>query len=176
MVALVGGACWWRLLVALVGPVDGGGAVARSRPRVRFGSATKTFQEDVPRGGPAVSVCPGETAGHPHSQPNSCYGCFLPDLTGFTGSQTRAGPCGHPWTHGSRKYSRVGPGSTRPASTRRELCTWAGCRVPRAGPARARGLLAERVGFEPTEGLHLHLISNQARSTGLRHLSRFVSP
>ena len=31
--------------------------------------------------------------------------------------------------------------------------------------------LAERVGFEPTEGLHLHLISSQARSTGLRHLS-----
>ena len=31
--------------------------------------------------------------------------------------------------------------------------------------------MAERVGFEPTEGLHLHLISSQARSTGLRHLS-----
>ncbi len=48
-----------------------------------------------------------------------------------------------------------------------------------ATPRRASGsggLLAERVGFEPTEGLHLHLISNQARSTGLRHLSRFVSP
>ena len=48
-----------------------------------------------------------------------------------------------------------------------------------ATPRRASGsggLLAERVGFEPTEGLHLHLISNQARSTGLRHLSRSVSP
>ncbi len=31
--------------------------------------------------------------------------------------------------------------------------------------------MAERVGFEPTEGLHLHLISSQARSTELRHLS-----
>ncbi len=31
--------------------------------------------------------------------------------------------------------------------------------------------LAERVGFEPTEGLRPHLISSQARSTGLRHLS-----
>ena len=31
--------------------------------------------------------------------------------------------------------------------------------------------LAERVGFEPTEGLPLHLISSQARSTELRHLS-----
>ena len=31
--------------------------------------------------------------------------------------------------------------------------------------------MAERVGFEPTEGLPLHLISSQARSTGLRHLS-----
>ena len=34
-----------------------------------------------------------------------------------------------------------------------------------------QGKMAERVGFEPTEGLHLHLISSQARSTGLRHLS-----
>ena len=31
--------------------------------------------------------------------------------------------------------------------------------------------MAERVGFEPTEGLRLHLISSQARSTELRHLS-----
>ena len=27
-------------------------------------------------------------------QPRLCYGCFLPDLTGFTGSRTRTGPCG----------------------------------------------------------------------------------
>ena len=33
------------------------------------------------------------------------------------------------------------------------------------------GVLAERVGFEPTEWQAIHLISNQARSTGLRHLS-----
>ena len=31
--------------------------------------------------------------------------------------------------------------------------------------------MAERVGFEPTVPLQVHLISNQARSTGLRHLS-----
>jgi hypothetical protein len=31
--------------------------------------------------------------------------------------------------------------------------------------------LAERVGFEPTDGQAHHLISSQARSTGLRHLS-----
>ena len=31
--------------------------------------------------------------------------------------------------------------------------------------------LAERVGFEPTVPLRVHLISSQARSTGLRHLS-----
>ncbi len=31
--------------------------------------------------------------------------------------------------------------------------------------------MAERVGFEPTEELPPHLISSQARSTGLRHLS-----
>jgi translation initiation factor IF-1 len=31
--------------------------------------------------------------------------------------------------------------------------------------------MAERVGFEPTVPLRVHLISSQARSTGLRHLS-----
>ena len=31
--------------------------------------------------------------------------------------------------------------------------------------------MAERVGFEPTVPLQVHLISNQARSTELRHLS-----
>ena len=31
--------------------------------------------------------------------------------------------------------------------------------------------MAERVGFEPTVPLQVHLISNQARSTWLRHLS-----
>ncbi len=31
--------------------------------------------------------------------------------------------------------------------------------------------LAERVGFEPTVPLRVHLISSQARSTELRHLS-----
>ena len=31
--------------------------------------------------------------------------------------------------------------------------------------------MAERVGFEPTVPFQVHLISNQARSTGLRHLS-----
>ena len=31
--------------------------------------------------------------------------------------------------------------------------------------------MAERVGFEPTVPVKVHLISNQARSTGLRHLS-----
>ncbi len=38
---------------------------------------------------------------------------------------------------------------------------------------RAKGekRMAEREGFEPPVDLRLHLISNQARSTGLRHLS-----
>ena len=31
--------------------------------------------------------------------------------------------------------------------------------------------MAERVGFEPTVPLRVHLISSQARSTELRHLS-----
>ena len=31
--------------------------------------------------------------------------------------------------------------------------------------------MAERVGFEPTVPVKVHLISNQARSTELRHLS-----
>ena len=35
----------------------------------------------------------------------------------------------------------------------------------------SRDSMAERVGFEPTVPLQVHLISNQARSTGLRHLS-----
>ena len=35
--------------------------------------------------------------------------------------------------------------------------------------------MAERVGFEPTVGLRLHLISSQARSTELRHLSAMAS-
>ena len=35
----------------------------------------------------------------------------------------------------------------------------------------AEGFVAERVGFEPTVPVKVHLISNQARSTGLRHLS-----
>src|SRR5262245_32314925 len=45
-------------------------------------------------------------------------------------------------------------------------------------PAEGREL-AEREGFEPPVGLLLHLISSQARSTGLRHLSaqnRLLSP
>ena len=43
------------------------------------------------------------------SQPSPCYGCFLPDLTGFTGSRTRTGPCGQhsalaaPSTDGTRR-------------------------------------------------------------------------
>ncbi len=41
-------------------------------------------------------------------------------------------------------------------------------------PARRMGELAERVGFEPTEWQAIHLISSQARSTGLRHLSAAV--
>ncbi len=31
---------------------------------------------------------------------------------------------------------------------------------------------AERVGFEPTDSFRRHLLSREARSTGLRHLSR----
>ncbi len=50
----------------------------------------------------------------------------------------------------------------------------ASCSTGVEAPARrpGRGVrLAERVGFEPTVGLRLHLISSQERSTGLRHLS-----
>ena len=36
---------------------------------------------------------------------------------------------------------------------------------------RMEGGMAERVGFEPTVPLRVHLISSQGRSTGLRHLS-----
>ena len=36
-------------------------------------------------------------------------------------------------------------------------------------------ILAERVGFEPTVGLHPHLLSREARSTRLRHLSNALS-
>ena len=39
-------------------------------------------------------LCRGLTAGLIRSQPSPCCGCFLPDLTGFTGSRTRTGPCG----------------------------------------------------------------------------------
>jgi len=42
----------------------------------------------------AAGLCRGLTAGLIRSQPSPCCGCFLPDLTGFTGSRTRAGPCG----------------------------------------------------------------------------------
>ena len=35
--------------------------------------------------------------------------------------------------------------------------------------------MAERVGFEPTDPLRGHLISSQARSTELRHLSAEAS-
>ena len=47
----------------------------------------------------------------------------------------------------------------------------ANCRGGWAGYGFFGKRLAERVGFEPTEGLRPHLISSQARSTGLRHLS-----
>jgi hypothetical protein len=33
--------------------------------------------------------------------------------------------------------------------------------------------VAERVGFEPTEGVNPHTISSRAPSTGLGHLSMF---
>jgi hypothetical protein len=40
-----------------------------------------------------VSGRGAEIAGHPRSQSKPRYRCFLPDLTGFTESVIRAGPC-----------------------------------------------------------------------------------
>lgn len=73
------------------------------------------------------------------------------------------------------------PPSAIPA-TRYQECTATTrptqCRQQRENPAHrmADGVLfaclAERVGFEPTDGLPRHLLSREARSAGLRHLSR----
>ena len=107
--------------------------------------------------------CRRGTAGRTHPQPETCYGCFLPDLTGFTGPRTRADPAIPP-RHVHRQRNRGG--------------SWGQSNVPVCFPGESLeidpacgGGVAERVGFEPTEWQAIHLISNQARSTGLRHLS-----
>ena len=109
-------------------------------------------------------MCRRGTAGRTHPQPETCCGCFLPDLTGFTGSRTRADPAIPP-----RHIHRHLNDGSLPGQSNRAL---------QSGPREVAGMglpagggMAERVGFEPTEWQAIHLISNQARSTGLRHLS-----
>ena len=113
--------------------------------------------------------CRRGTAGRTHPQPETCYGCFLPDLTGFTGPRTRADPAIPP----RHVHRQLNCGRSWGQSIGQDDV----CRVIRNRPA-CGGALAERVGFEPTEWQAIHLISNQARSTGLRHLSgrRILAP
>ena len=69
------------LLKGLRPPFASDDLVAHSGITHRLGS---TGREDGPR--VDRRAC--------RSQPSPCCGCFLPDLTGFTGSRTRTGPCG----------------------------------------------------------------------------------
>jgi hypothetical protein len=109
-------------------------------------------------------------AGRPHSQPNSRYRCFLPDLTEFTRFVIERDPA---IAALDKVFSTLLVSSER---VNRAPWLQLECKAARSWRRAIAvrpdlGAMAERVGFEPTVPLRVHLISSQARSTGLRHLS-----
>ncbi len=82
----------------------------------------------------------------------------------------RTGPCDRGSRQGILDSTRLVQGGQLRAQGAQMECNPARSRRRAIAVGRVTGL-AERVGFEPTVPLRVHLISSQARSTGLRHLS-----
>src|SRR5574340_1393032 len=130
----------------------------------------------VPGGPSAARARPAMTAGSPgqRSSKSSCVSQYVMSFNDITIAKKRR-PGDHAWPLLPPQRPCPPPKGSSPRQQRsKDGQLLVGTTNKRPGRRLFAGVLAERVGFEPTVGLHLRLISSQVHSTTLPPLRRRV--